>query len=76
MRSQELTERFGISLRTVYRDIRTLELAGITIFGEAGVGYYLMPGYRLPPVQFSREEAMSFVTAEKLISKLTDAPTR
>jgi predicted DNA-binding transcriptional regulator YafY len=76
VRSQELAERFGISLRTVYRDIRTLELAGIPILGEAGVGYSLMPGYRLPPVQFSREEAMSFVTAEKLVSKLTDTPTR
>jgi predicted DNA-binding transcriptional regulator YafY len=76
VRSHELAERFGISLRTVYRDIRTLELAGIPILGEAGVGYSLMPGYRLPPVQFNRKEAMSFVTAEKLISKLTDNATR
>lgn len=76
VRSQEIAERFGISLRTVYRDIRTLELAGIPILGEAGVGYSIVGGYRLPPVQFSREEAMSFVTAEKLVSKLTDTATR
>ena len=76
VRSQEIAERFGISLRTVYRDIRTLELAGVPILGEAGVGYSIMPGYRLPPVQFSREEALSFVTAEKLVANLTDSETR
>ncbi|MPR31973.1 helix-turn-helix transcriptional regulator [Salmonirosea aquatica] len=76
VKSQEVAERFGISLRTVYRDIRTLELAGVPLIGEAGIGYSIMQGYRLPPVQFTREEAMSFVTAEKLVNKLTDPETR
>lgn len=76
IKSQEIAERFGISLRTVYRDIRTLELAGVPLTGEAGVGYSIVQGYRLPPVQFTREEALSFVTAEKLVNKLTDSETR
>lgn len=76
IKSQEIAERFGISLRTVYRDIRTLELAGVPIIGEAGVGYSIMTGYRLPPVQFTKEEALSFVTAEKLVNALTDSVTR
>lgn len=76
VKSQEVAERFGISLRTVYRDIRTLELAGVPLIGEAGVGYSIVQGYRLPPVQFTREEAISFVTAEKLVNKLTDSETR
>ena len=76
VKSQEVAERFGVSLRTVYRDIRTLELAGVPLIGEAGIGYSIMQGYRLPPVQFTREEAMSFVTAEKLVNKLTDSETR
>jgi predicted DNA-binding transcriptional regulator YafY len=76
VKSQEFAERFGVSLRTVYRDIRTLELAGVPLIGEAGVGYSIMQGYRLPPVHFTREEAMSFVTAEKLVNKLTDSETR
>ncbi|MBK0378989.1 helix-turn-helix transcriptional regulator [Mucilaginibacter segetis] len=71
----DIAERFEISLRTVYRDIRTLEEAGIPIIGEAGVGYSLMDGYRLPPVMFTREEATAFLTAEKFIDKLTDAST-
>jgi predicted DNA-binding transcriptional regulator YafY len=62
-----------VSLRTIYRDIRSLEAAGIPIIGEAGVGYSIMEGYRLPPIMFSREEAISFVAAEKLMQKFTDA---
>lgn len=76
VKAQDLAERFEISLRTVYRDIRTLEEAGIPIVGEAGVGYSIMDGYRLPPVMFTQEEATAFLTAEKLVEKLTDASTR
>jgi predicted DNA-binding transcriptional regulator YafY len=71
----DIAERFNISLRTVYRDVKTLEEAGIPIIGEAGVGYSIMDGYRLPPVMFTREEATAFLTAEKFIEKLTDAST-
>ena len=70
-----LAERFGVSLRTIYRDLRTLELAGVPLFGEPGVGYSLAEGYRLPPVMFTREEATALLTAEKLAARLTDAPT-
>ena len=47
----------------------------IPIIGEAGVGYSIMDGYRLPPVMFTREEATAFLTAEKFVEKLTDAST-
>lgn len=73
VRAQDIAERFEISLRTVYRDIRSLEEAGIPVIGEAGIGYSLVDGYRLPPVLFTREEATSFITAEKLVNQLTDA---
>jgi predicted DNA-binding transcriptional regulator YafY len=72
IRAQDIAERFEISLRTVYRDIRSLEEAGIPIIGEAGVGYSLTDGYRLPPIMFTREEAIAFITAEKLVTGLTD----
>ncbi|MDX2173110.1 MAG: HTH domain-containing protein, partial [Bacteroidota bacterium] len=42
VKASDLAERFQISLRTVYRDIRTLEEAGIPLVGEAGVGYSIM----------------------------------
>jgi len=75
VKAVDIAERFNISLRTVYRDVRTLEEAGIPIIGEAGVGYSIMDGYRLPPVAFTKEEATAFLTAEKFIEKLTDAST-
>jgi predicted DNA-binding transcriptional regulator YafY len=72
VKAGDIAERFNISLRTVYRDIKTLEEAGIPLIGEAGVGYSIMDGYRLPPIMFTREEATAFLTAEKLMEKLTD----
>ncbi|MDB5116744.1 MAG: hypothetical protein JWQ79_2236 [Mucilaginibacter sp.] len=75
VKAADIAERFNISLRTVYRDIKTLEEAGIPLIGEAGVGYSIMDGYRLPPVMFTKEEATAFLTAEKFVEKLTDAST-
>lgn len=72
VKAQELAERFEVSLRTIYRDIRTLESSGVPIYGEAGIGYSLVDGYRLPPVMFTREEASSFIAAEKLMQKFID----
>ena len=72
VRAADMAERFGVSRRTIYRDIRTLSEAGIPICGDAGVGYSLVEGYRLPPLMFTREEAISFLMAEKLIEQLTD----
>lgn len=71
-----LADRFQVSLRTIYRDIRTLEEAGVPIMSEVGVGYSIMEGYKLPPVMFTREEAISFVASGKLMEKFTDQTTR
>ena len=76
VKAQDLAERFEISLRTVYRDMRSLEEAGVPIVGEAGIGYSLMEGYKLPPVLFSKEEALALVTAEKMVDKFTDDATQ
>lgn len=75
VKASDIAERFNISLRTVYRDVKTLEEAGIPLMGEAGVGYSIMDGYRLPPVMFTREEATAFLTAEKFVEKMTDIST-
>ena len=72
VRAKDIADRFNISIRTVYRDIQTLAEAGVPIGSEAGIGYYLIDGYRLPPVMFSKEEVTAFLTAEKLIEKFTD----
>ncbi|GAA4000830.1 hypothetical protein GCM10022408_09990 [Hymenobacter fastidiosus] len=75
VKGPELAARYGVSLRTIYRDLRTLEQAGVPVWGEAGVGYSLADGYRLPPVMFTRDEATALLTADKLAAQLTDVPT-
>ncbi|QJW90089.1 YafY family transcriptional regulator [Spirosoma taeanense] len=75
VRAQELAERFGISLRTVYRDVRSLEEAGVPIGAEAGVGYFLTD-YHLPPVMLTNAEASALLLGAKLIEKWTDQSVR
>ncbi len=67
-----LAEKHNVSVRTIYRDIRTLEKSGIPIVTENGKGYSIMEGYYLAPVLFTEEEANALVTAEQLIIKNKD----
>ena len=68
----ELAKKFQVSVRTIYRDIRTLESSGIPVVTEEGKGYFLQEGYQLPPIMFSEEEANALITAEQLILKNKD----
>ena len=68
-----LSDHFNVSERTIYRDIRTLENAGVPIGAEAGVGYFLERSYRLPPVCFTLDEAASILLGEKLLVSSLDA---
>ena len=67
-----LAEKHGVSIRTIYRDISTLEKSGIPILTEEGRGYSLLEGYQLPPVLFTENEANALITAEQLIIKNKD----
>ncbi|WP_109829306.1 helix-turn-helix transcriptional regulator [Reichenbachiella versicolor] len=70
--AKEIADRFGISLRTVYRDIRTLQDAGVPIGSENGKGYFLASGYHLPPIMLDEKEVNTLVIAEKLIQNQGD----
>ncbi|MFA8433703.1 MAG: effector binding domain-containing protein [Marinifilaceae bacterium] len=70
--AREIANKHKVSIRTVYRDIRTLEQSGIPITVEEGKGYTILNGYRLPPVMFSEEEANALVTGEQIISNNCD----
>ena len=70
--AREIAEKHHVSIRTIYRDIRTLENSGIPIVTEEGKGYSLMQGFNLPPVMFTEKEANSLITAEQLILKNKD----
>jgi len=69
----DMAAKFSVSIRTVYRDIRALEQAGVPIITEDGKGYSLMEGFRLPPVMFTESEASALVTAEQLVIKSKDS---
>lgn len=69
----DLSAAFGVSKRTIYRDIKALEQSGVPIYTEEGKGYALMEGFRLPPVMFTESEAQALITAGKIIEKNKDA---
>lgn len=68
----ELADKFSVSNRTIYRDIRALEQAGVPIVTEDGKGYTLMEGYRVPPVMFTEAQANALITAKQLVLKNKD----
>jgi predicted DNA-binding transcriptional regulator YafY len=68
-----LAEALGISLRTLYRDIDTLNAQGAHIDGEAGLGYVLRPGFMLPPLMFSEEEIEAIVLGSRWVADRADA---
>lgn len=71
--ASELASKFSVSIRTIYRDIRALEQAGVPIMTEEGKGYSLMEHYRLPPIMFTESQANALVLAEQLVLKNRDA---
>lgn len=71
---QRLAERLNISLRTLYRDITTLQTQGAEIEGEAGIGYILKPSFFLPPLMFSQTEIEALLLGTQWVSQYGDAP--
>ncbi len=69
----ELADKFSVSIRTIYRDIRSLEQAGVPVLTEEGKGYTLMEGYRVPPVMFTESQANALILAEQLVLNNRDA---
>jgi predicted DNA-binding transcriptional regulator YafY len=71
--SPELAEKYNVSVRTIYRDLKVLEEIGIPISGIDGKGYSLSEGFRIPPIMFTESEASALVIAEKLIRLHNDS---
>ena len=73
---KQLAEELQVSLRTVYRDIITLQGQGACIEGEAGLGYVLRSGFMLPPLMFSEEELEALVLGSRWVARRTDKKLR
>lgn len=67
-----LAQEMNISMRTLYRDIATLQQQGAEIVGEAGVGYVLRPGFMLPPLMFSPQEIEALVLGMRWVGRRGD----
>lgn len=65
--ARQLAEELGVSLRTIYRDIADLQLSGVPIEGEAGVGYVLHKGADIPPLMFTADELESLVVGTRFV---------
>jgi predicted DNA-binding transcriptional regulator YafY len=65
--AQTLAERLEVSVRTIYRDVRDLQTAGVPIDGEAGVGYLLRPGFQLPPLMFTLAEIEALIVGARMV---------
>ncbi|MFV8603623.1 helix-turn-helix transcriptional regulator [Ralstonia pseudosolanacearum] len=69
---QALARELGVSLRTIRRDVATLQGMGADIDAEPGVGYILQPGFLLPPLSFTEEEIQALVIGAQWVSRQTD----
>ncbi|MED5617728.1 helix-turn-helix transcriptional regulator [Ideonella sp. BN130291] len=69
----DLAAELGISLRTLYRDIATLQSHGAHIDGAPGLGYVLRPGFTLPPLMFTSEEIEALVLGTRWVADRGDA---
>ena len=70
--AEELAREFGVSPRTIYRDIATLQAQGADIAGEAGVGDVLRAKFTLPPLMFSREELDALILGSRFVARNAD----
>lgn len=68
----QLAEELSVSIRTVYRDIRSLAKLGAPIEGAAGLGYVLRPGFMLPPLTFSADEIDAIVLGSRMVAQCDD----
>lgn len=70
--AERISEKFEISIRTVYRDIKAISEAGIPVSFEPNKGYFIIPGYFTPPVSFTLEEANALLLSQSLIGGFGD----
>lgn len=70
--AEKIAEKFDISVRTVYRDIKALCETGVPVSFEASKGYFIVQGYFLPPVSFTTEEANALLLTESLVYGFAD----
>ena len=65
--ARSFAQKLEVSERTIYRDIQELQLSGMPIEGEAGVGYTLRRDFDIPPLMFDRQEIAALVLGARMV---------
>ena len=73
VRADELAEALEVSVRTIYRDVASLQAMKIPVEGEAGIGYIMRRGYDLPPLNFDQEEIEALRVGLQLLARTGDS---
>jgi len=68
-----LADQLEVTVRTVYRDIATLQALGAPVDGEAGLGYLLRPGFLLPPLMFKEDELEAMALGARWVVDRADS---
>jgi predicted DNA-binding transcriptional regulator YafY len=76
MTAATLAEQLEVNVRTVYRDIATLQARRVPVEGAAGIGYVLRRGFDLPPLMFTADEVDAIAVGARLVRRLRDAGLR
>src|SRR5580700_2228096 len=71
--ARHLAEKLQVSHRTIYRDVQDLQLSGVPIAGEAGVGYTLRRDFDIPPLMFDHREITALVLGSRMVAAWGDA---
>ena len=67
-----IADELEVTVRTVYRDVATLQARRIPIERAAGIGYVLRRGFDLPPLMFTEDEAEAIAVGVRMLARTGD----
>jgi predicted DNA-binding transcriptional regulator YafY len=76
MSSRDLAEHFGVSRRTIFRDLRALAESGVPLTYADGGGYEILEGYQLPPLMITAREAATLLIGAEFMKLQPDVSLR
>ncbi|MGB5959823.1 MAG: YafY family protein [Coleofasciculaceae cyanobacterium] len=69
--AEQLAERIGVSVRTIYRYIDDISVSGIPVYGESGIGYVMDKDFELPPLTLNQDELAALMLGVEMLSRAT-----
>ena len=69
--AEQLAERIGVSVRTIYRYIDDISVSGIPVYGESGIGYVMNEDFELPPLTLNQDELAALMLGVEMLSRST-----